>query len=178
MKYSLGARVYAGKLTRRDFLWLLTASTAGIVTGCATNPVTGERQLMLVSEQQELGIDRQNSPHQFSSDYGPVQDQELNAYIERVGKALSLNSHRPDMPYSFRVVNATYVNAYAFPGGSIAATVITPPLERPAESSCGVATLVMPARARPAPSASTGATLPDAMAARVAMTITAARTTG
>ena len=122
MKYSLGARVYAGKLTRRDFLWLLTASTAGIVTGCATNPVTGERQLMLVSEQQELGIDRQNSPHQFSSDYGPVQDQELNAYIERVGKALSLNSHRPDMPYSFRVVNATYVNAYAFPGGSIAAT--------------------------------------------------------
>jgi predicted Zn-dependent protease len=26
------------------------------------------------------------------------------------------------MPYSFRVVNATYVNAYAFPGGSIAAT--------------------------------------------------------
>ena len=26
------------------------------------------------------------------------------------------------MPYSFRGVNAAYVNAYAFPGGSIAAT--------------------------------------------------------
>jgi predicted Zn-dependent protease len=35
---------------------------------------------------------------------------------------MAVKSHRPAMPYSFRVVNATYVNAYAFPGGSIAAT--------------------------------------------------------
>ncbi|MFO7972652.1 MAG: M48 family metalloprotease, partial [Desulfobacterales bacterium] len=38
------------------------------------------------------------------------------------GKTLSARTHRPHMPYSFRGVNATYVNAYAFPGGSIAAT--------------------------------------------------------
>ncbi len=122
MKYSPGDLLYTGKLTRRDFLWLATVSTAGVVTGCAMNPVTGERQLMLVSEGQEIAMDEENSPHQFSSDYGPIQDQQLNAYVEQVGKALSVNSHRPDMPYSFRVVNATYVNAYAFPGGSIAAT--------------------------------------------------------
>ena len=122
MNNSFGDRVYAGKLTRRDFLWLATVSAAGMVTGCATNPVTGQRQLMLVTEKQELAIDRQNSPHQFSSDYGQTQDRELNAYIEQVGKTLSANSDRPDMPYSFRVVNATYINAYAFPGGSIAAT--------------------------------------------------------
>jgi len=28
----------------------------------------------------------------------------------------------PEIPYSFRCVNANYVNAYAFPGGSIAVT--------------------------------------------------------
>lgn len=122
MKHSLEDRIYTGKLTRRDFLWLATVSTAGVVTGCATNPVTGQRQLMLVSESGEINADQQNSPHQFSSDYGAAQDQALNNYVAQVGSALSGVSHRPNMPYTFRAVNATYVNAYAFPGGSIAAT--------------------------------------------------------
>ena len=122
MKHSLEDRIYTGKLTRRDFLWLATVSTAGVVTGCATNPVTGQRQLMLVSESGEISVDQQNSPHQFSSDYGAAQDQALNKYVAQVGSALSGVSHRPNMPYTFRAVNATYVNAYAFPGGSIAAT--------------------------------------------------------
>lgn len=122
MKHSLEDRIYTGKLTRRDFLWLATVSTAGVVTGCATNPVTGQRQLMLVSESGEISADQQNSPHQFSSDYGAVQDQALNNYVAQVGSALSGVSHRSNMPYTFRAVNATYVNAYAFPGGSIAAT--------------------------------------------------------
>ena len=119
MKHSLEDRIYTGKLTRRDFLWLATVSTAGVVTGCATNPVTGQRQLMLVSESGEISADQQNSPHQFSSDYGTAQDQALNNYVAQVGSALSGVSHRPNMPYTFRAVNATYVNAYAFPGGSI-----------------------------------------------------------
>lgn len=109
-------------LTRRDFLWLASVSTAGIVTGCATNPVTGSRQLMLVSEGQEVQMDKENSPHQFSSDYGKTQDRQLNDYIAQVGNDLAAQSERPNMPYSFQPVNATYVNAYAFPGGSIAAT--------------------------------------------------------
>ena len=64
------------QLTRRDFLWLASVSTAGIVTGCATNPVTGSRQLMLVSEGQEIQMDKENSPHQFSSDYGKIGNSE------------------------------------------------------------------------------------------------------
>jgi beta-barrel assembly-enhancing protease len=46
----------------------------------------------------------------------------LNAYVDGIGKALASRGHRPHMPFSFRVVNATYINAYAFPGGSIACT--------------------------------------------------------
>ncbi len=109
-------------LTRREFLWLLSVSAAGFLTGCAINPVTGQSQLMLVSENQELQIDRQNSPHQFSTDYGPLQDKALNAYIDQTGKKVAAVSHRPDMPYSYRGVNAVYANAYAFSGGSIAVT--------------------------------------------------------
>ncbi|MDH4321063.1 MAG: M48 family metalloprotease [Desulfobulbaceae bacterium] len=109
-------------LTRRRFLQLTTLSVAGLAAGCAVNPVTGRQQLMLVSQEQEIGIDKENSPHQFSVDYGAIQDQSLNNYIGSVGKKLVGHTHRPDMPYSFRGVNAAYINAYAFPGGSIAAT--------------------------------------------------------
>ncbi|MGD2030310.1 MAG: M48 family metalloprotease, partial [Desulfobacterales bacterium] len=69
-----------------------------------------------------IEIDKQNSPHQFSSDYGSLQDTPLNNYIDQTGKNIAARTHRPHMPYSFRGVNATYVNAYAFPGGSIAVT--------------------------------------------------------
>jgi len=114
-------------ISRREFLRMagtsvVTAVAAPVVTGCAPNPVTGQSELMLMSPQQEIAIDQQNAPHQFSADYGAVQDGRLNNYIGQVGNKISAISHRPEMPYSFRGVNATYVNAYAFPGGSIAVT--------------------------------------------------------
>ncbi len=109
-------------MTRRKFLWITSMSAAGFAVGCAINPVTGEKQLMLVSEDSEIQLDKQNSPHQFSSDYGLTQDSALNSYVSQVGKKLLSHTHRPQMPYSFNVVNATYINAYAFPGGSIATT--------------------------------------------------------
>ena len=108
--------------SRRHFLWLLSMSAAGAAVSCATSPVTGRTQLMLVSEEEEIQIDRQAAPFQFSADYGPIQDQSLNNYVQQVGKSLAARTHRTQMPYSFRVVNANYVNAYAFPGGSIACT--------------------------------------------------------
>ncbi len=112
----------ANEISRRKFLWLTGMSVAGVMVGCAADPITGKRQFMLVSEGQEIQIDRQNAPHQFSTDYGSLQDEALNHYINGIGQRMAAKTHRPDMPYSFRGVNATYVNAYAFPGGSIAAT--------------------------------------------------------
>jgi predicted Zn-dependent protease len=110
------------EMTRRHFLWLMALTSGGVVTGCATNPVTGKSQLMLLSEDREIAIDKERSPHQFSADYGTLQDKALSDYIEKTGKNMAALTHRPDMPYSFHGVNATYVNAYAFPGGSIACT--------------------------------------------------------
>jgi len=114
-------------MTRRDFLHSCTAAAvtlagAGLFQGCAIDPVTGQKQLMLMSRDQEISLDKQHSPFQFSSDYGVTQDKELNRYISGVGKSMLPQVHRPDMPYNFQVVNATYINAYAFPGGSIAVT--------------------------------------------------------
>jgi len=44
---------------------------------------------MTVSEEEEIQIDRQYSPMQFSEDYGPVQDSALNTYVSGVGRALA-----------------------------------------------------------------------------------------
>jgi predicted Zn-dependent protease len=111
-----------GVMSRRGFLRLSSLAAAGFMIRCATDPVTGKKQFMLISEDTEKQIDRQYAPLQFSTDYGAMQDSQLNSYVSQVGNKMAAASHRPHMPYSFRVVNATYVNAYAFPGGSIAAT--------------------------------------------------------
>jgi predicted Zn-dependent protease len=110
------------KYTRREFLAIASLTAAGVAAGCAVNPVTGESQLMLVSEDREIQMDKQGSPYQISTDFGRIQDKPLNDYLNRTGKAIAAGTHRPNMPYSFQGVNATYVNAYAFPGGTIAAT--------------------------------------------------------
>ena len=126
MTRQFGDRIYRGRMTRRDFLWLMSATTASaaipVLSGCATHPVTGEQILVGLSEQQEVALDRQHSPHQISNDYGASQDTRLGGYASDIGSSLSSRSHRTAVPYSFRVVNANYINAYAFPGGTIAAT--------------------------------------------------------
>ncbi len=110
------------QLTRRELLWLGSMTAAGLAAGCASNPVTGQMQLMLVSEDTEIQLDHENSPHQFSSDYGVIQDGGLQAYVQETGRRMISFTHRPQMPYVFKCVNAVYINAYAFPGGSIAIT--------------------------------------------------------
>ena len=115
-------RAYRGTLTRRDFMKLAALAAVSTAAGCAANPVTGQSQLMLMGEGEEIQIDRVSSPHQYSADYGLIQDAALMGYVAGVGSGLSRVTHRTQMPYRFNVVNATYVNAYAFPGGSIAVT--------------------------------------------------------
>ena len=114
------------RVTRRQALQLLGAGTltaSGVgLQGCAVSPVSGERILVGMSEAQERSIDAQVSPHQFSQDLGPVQDDGVNSYVSNLGRSLHARSHRPDMPYSYRVLNANYVNAYTFPGGAMGVT--------------------------------------------------------
>lgn len=122
----LPERLGRGRLSRRDLLWLIsvTSGAAAISTlqGCAKSPVTGESILVGMSEKQERGIDKQVAPHQFSQDLGALQDRDSNRYVSQVGGAMAGLTHRPTMPYNFRVLNANYVNAYTFPGGAMGLT--------------------------------------------------------
>lgn len=87
---------------------------------CAVNPVTGKRELTLVTEANELQLGQQNyQPMQQSQggvyDVDPV----LTSYISEVGQRLAAVSDRP-LPYEFVVLNNSVPNAWALPGGKIA----------------------------------------------------------
>jgi predicted Zn-dependent protease len=46
-------------------------------------------------------------------------DAGLQRYVNRVGKWLALHSDRPDLPWTFSVMDTESINAFALPGGSI-----------------------------------------------------------
>ncbi len=88
--------------------------------GCAVNPVTGERELTLVSEAQEIQLGKQNylvSQQMQGGQYNV--DQELTRYVQSIGNRLAAVSDR-QLPYEFVVLNNSTPNAWALPGGKIA----------------------------------------------------------
>jgi predicted Zn-dependent protease len=92
-----------------------------LVAGCAVNPVTGQRQLALISEAQEIEMGRQVA-EDAARQMGLVDDPALQAYVERLGMAMARASERPNLPWSFRVVDDPTPNAFAAPGGYIFVT--------------------------------------------------------
>lgn len=99
-------------------LSLLALGGAGSATGCATNPVTGKREIALISEQQEIAMGQQGAAEVVQT-LGLVEDAALQRYVQEVGAALAAKSQRPNLPWSFRVVDDPTPNAFALPGGPI-----------------------------------------------------------
>jgi predicted Zn-dependent protease len=104
----------------RPRLTVAAAATAALIA-CATNPATGKRQLMLVSEAQEIAMGKA-ADQEVAAAYGLYPDPKVQAYVERLGKRLAATSERPDLPWSFKVVDDAAVNAFALPGGYIYVT--------------------------------------------------------
>lgn len=101
-------------------LFIIVALCSITVCGCATNPVTGKRELGLVSESYELQIGSQQympSRQMEGGDY--TVDPELTKYVNEVGQRLAAVSDRK-LPYEFVVLNNSVPNAWALPGGKIA----------------------------------------------------------
>jgi predicted Zn-dependent protease len=105
-------RLRHNRLTRRNVLWLFGAGAlASSLSGCARSPVVGERIPVGTSAEQERQADRQVAPHRFSQDMGPVQDEAVNHYVAGLGDRMDDLTQRPSMTYSYRVLNASCLNA-------------------------------------------------------------------
>lgn len=90
----------------------------GMPAGCARNPVTGQMQLALISEAQEVELGRQGAA-EVELTLGMVPDPELQAYVNRLGTEMARSSERPGLPWHFGVVDDPTPNAFALPGGFI-----------------------------------------------------------
>lgn len=85
---------------------------------CAVNPVTGKKQLVFVSEEQEMAMGKQYNPQVIAS-MGLYKDKKLQEFINRKGNEMAKISHRPKLPYKFQIVDSPVVNAFAVPGGYV-----------------------------------------------------------
>ncbi len=89
-----------------------------VAISCATNPATGRRQLILMSEAEEVALGRQ-SDAEIRQQMGVYQDTNLQRYVDRVGQRLAQQSFRKNLQWTFTVVDESAVNAFALPGGYI-----------------------------------------------------------
>jgi predicted Zn-dependent protease len=101
--------------------WAVFAVWSTLLVACARNPVTGERELALISESQEIQMG-QDAAQQVEQSLGLVQDEGLQSYVQRIGAQLAAESERPQLPWRFRVVDDPVPNAFALPGGFIYVT--------------------------------------------------------
>ena len=97
---------------------LIPVVLLGLVAACATNPVTGRRELAFMSEAQEIAIAQESDP-QIKEEMGVYNDPELQAYVSDMGLRMAKISERPQLPWRFTVVDVPAVNAFAVPGGGI-----------------------------------------------------------
>ena len=117
MVLGAGGRIPA--MSRRPALALALAPALLLgLASCATNPVTGGQDFVLVTEAQELRIGRQVDA-QVKQRYGLYDAHGMQAYVEGIGQRLAKASHRPDISYRFTLLDTPEVNAFALPGGYV-----------------------------------------------------------
>jgi predicted Zn-dependent protease len=107
-----------------------------VTCACATNPATGQRQLSLMSEDEELRVGVQQDAD-VRREMGVYDDRALQQYVSDIGLRLASQSERPNLPWHFTIVDVPAVNAFALPGGYIYVTRgIMPFLADEAELAC------------------------------------------
>ena len=98
----------------------LAAAVAGAVVaaGCASNPATGGADVVTMSEKKEIEIGRQMHP-KILQQYGRYNDERLQGYVNEVGQRIAAKGERPELTWTFTVLDSPETNAFALPGGYV-----------------------------------------------------------
>ena len=91
-----------------------------VLQACATNPVSGKRELAM-SEGWEASVGPKYH-QQIMTQYQVYDDPELQTYVNEIGQRLVAKSQRPDLPFTFTLLDSPQVNAFAIPGGFVYVT--------------------------------------------------------
>lgn len=102
-------------------VFLALALIVGLFAACSINPATGKRQLTLIGEGEEVQLGLENDKAIVAS-MGLYDDDDLQRYVQQLGRRLASRSERPNLEWTFRVIDDPIVNAFALPGGYIYVT--------------------------------------------------------
>jgi beta-barrel assembly-enhancing protease len=147
---ALAERLHDGHLRRRD-IGVLFGTAVGMLGGCATPPSPQPPDVTqlgsaapapkpapaatsrtrapapaataaTVDDAGERALDARQAQQQFSLDLGALQDVAINTYLTEIGVVVQAQMPRRDLPCSYRALNASHLNAYAFGAGSLGIT--------------------------------------------------------
>lgn len=99
-------------------VFLTTLLLLAFISSCAINPATGGANLVLMSENREKKIGLEEHEKVLAS-MPLLEDEELLAYVREVGNKAAKVSHRPDLEYTFSIIDSPEINAFALPGGYV-----------------------------------------------------------
>lgn len=102
-----------------------TAAAVAVTLVVASGAATAQTQLKsgfnLFSPEQDIELGRQSAA-EAERQLPMLRDSRIQGYVEQVGRRLAANAPGPKFPYTFQVVNASDLNAFALPGGPVYVT--------------------------------------------------------
>ncbi len=103
--------------------WTLPALLVlAALTGCSTNPATGEQQLNWISVEKEKSLGAEAAPTFVQQYGGDIPSASIQNYVSDIGHKLAAASERPDLEWEFHAVDSAVINAFALPGGKVFVT--------------------------------------------------------
>jgi len=103
-------------------LTLLAALALGGATlsGCTTNPATGEQSFTaFMSPSEERAVGAKEHPKLVKAFGGEYKDAALANYLKSLGALLQSTSEQPTPPFTFTLLDSPVINAFAVPGGYV-----------------------------------------------------------
>ena len=91
------------------------------LAGCggAVNPATGQSEFSLIPESQDYAMGAE-AHREVIAEYGGVyENPRVQAFVENIGRRLAQATGRPDIRYTFTLLDSDMVNAFATPGGFV-----------------------------------------------------------
>ncbi|MGI9553294.1 MAG: M48 family metallopeptidase [Thermodesulfobacteriota bacterium] len=110
-----------------------------LIYSCATAPITGRNQLILVSQEQELQMGTVAYDEVVKKEK-VSKDPNYNSAVKRVANRVARVANRPDFEWEYTVIdNDKVINAFALPGGKIG---VYTGILKVAQTDAGLATVL------------------------------------
>jgi predicted Zn-dependent protease len=119
---------------------LIALALISALTGCMTNPVTGRKQLNLVSQEEELQLGL-STFDKMKQEVPISRNPEANAMLQRVGQKVAAVAHKdmPEAKWEFVLFENAEPNAFCLPGGKVGVHTGLLPI---AKDDAGLATVI------------------------------------